>query len=107
MIPEARRPLQMASTGCSCCASPVTEDRAVAEATPASTAETTSYPVPGMTCGHCAGSVTTAISAVEGVEDVRVDLVPGGVSTVTVVGASSPAAVRAAITEAGYNVANT
>ncbi|SLM93432.1 hypothetical protein FM110_09880 [Brachybacterium nesterenkovii] len=51
--------------------------------------------------------MTTAISAVEGVEDVRVDLVPGGVSTVTVVAAASPAAVRAAITEAGYNVADT
>ena len=106
MIPEARRPLQMASTGCSCCATAPVEDRAVAEATPASTAETTSYPVPGMTCDHCAGSVTTVISAVEGVEDVRVDLVPGGLSTVTVAGAASPAAVRAAVAEAGYTVAD-
>jgi len=69
--------------------------------------EATSYSVRGMTCGHCAGSVATAISAVEGVEDVRVDLVAGGVSTVAVAGAAAPAAVRVAITEAGYAVDDT
>ncbi len=107
MIPKAHRPLQMASTGCSCCASTATEDRAAAEAGPVSMVEATSYSVRGMTCGHCAGSVATAISAVEGVEDVRVDLVAGGVSTVAVAGAAAPAAVRVAITEAGYAVDDT
>ncbi|MCT1458086.1 cation transporter [Aestuariimicrobium sp. p3-SID1156] len=59
-----------------------------------------------MTCGHCADSVTTAITVLEGVEEVRIDLAPGGISTVTVAGAAAPAAVRAAVAEAGYTVAD-
>lgn len=55
-----------------------------------------------MTCGHCADSVTTAITVLEGVEEVRIDLAPGGISTVTVAGAAAPAAVA----EAGYTVAD-
>lgn len=106
MSPETLRPLPMASTGCSCCATAPVKDRAAAEATATSAAETTTYPVRGMTCGHCADSVTTAITVLEGVEEVRIDLAPGGISTVTVAGAAAPAAVRAAVAEAGYTVAD-
>ncbi|WP_420826581.1 heavy-metal-associated domain-containing protein [Micrococcus luteus] len=60
------------------------------------------YEVTGMTCGHCAASVTEELSAVDGVTAVDVQLVAGGVSTVTVTGPVSPAAVRSAIEEAGY-----
>lgn len=42
------------------------------------------YAVTGMTCGHCAGAVTSELTALNGVTDVRVDLVAGGTSTVTV-----------------------
>lgn len=42
------------------------------------------YAVTGMTCGHCAGAVTSELTALNGVTDVRVDLVAGGASTVTV-----------------------
>jgi copper chaperone len=63
------------------------------------------YPVEGMTCGHCVASVTEELSALEGVTAVDVDLVPGGLSTVTVTGPAAPAAVRAAIEEAGYTPA--
>ena len=45
---------------------------------------TQTFSVTGMTCGHCAGAVTSELQAVEGVTDVSVDLVAGGTSTVTV-----------------------
>ena len=57
-----------------------------------------------MTCGHCATSVTEEITALEGVTDVRIDLVAGGLSTVTVSGMATPEAVRAAVEAAGYAV---
>lgn len=47
-------------------------------------ATTTAYAVTGLTCGHCAGAVTSELTALEGVVDVRVDVVAGGTSTVTV-----------------------
>jgi copper chaperone CopZ len=45
---------------------------------------TQTYSVTGMTCGHCAHAVTTELKALDGVDDVNVDLVAGGTSTVTV-----------------------
>ena len=62
---------------------------------------TSVYSVPGMTCQHCVSSVTTEVSAVPGVESVDVDL---EAKTVTVVGGAD-AAIRAAIDEAGYEIA--
>ena len=65
---------------------------------------TTTYQVDGMTCGHCAKSVTEELTALDGVKDVIVDLVAGGTSNVTVV-SDEPIAqddVSAAVTEAGY-----
>ncbi|MEU7476349.1 heavy-metal-associated domain-containing protein [Lentzea sp. NPDC042327] len=64
---------------------------------------TTAYTVKGMTCGHCATSVTEEVSAIDGVGAVAVDL-PTGQVTVT---SSAPLAlddVRAAVTEAGYEL---
>jgi copper chaperone CopZ len=61
----------------------------------------TVYSVLGMSCQHCVNSVTTEVSAVPGVESVEVDL---AAATVTVTGGED-AAVRAAIDEAGYEVA--
>ncbi|QQM45649.1 heavy-metal-associated domain-containing protein [Streptomyces liliifuscus] len=58
--------------------------------------------VSGMSCGHCAASVTEEVMAVPGVTEVDVD-VPAG--RVTVRGESvSDDAVRDAIGEAGYEV---
>jgi copper chaperone len=42
------------------------------------------YQVTGMTCEHCVRAVTGELTNLGGVSDVRVDLVPGGVSAVTV-----------------------
>lgn len=66
------------------------------------------YLVNGMTCDHCVASVTEELSAVDGVESVRVALEAGGTSKVMVV-SSKPVEVddiKAAITEAGYELVN-
>jgi copper chaperone CopZ len=65
---------------------------------------TASYTVVGMTCGHCVNSVTEEVSQVPGVTDVNVDLATGGL-TVTSVADVDDGAVRAAVEEAGYQVA--
>ena len=65
---------------------------------------TATYQVDGMTCGHCAQSVTEEITALDGVDDVQVELVAGGTSTVTVT-SDTPIereSIAAAVTEAGY-----
>ena len=65
---------------------------------------TTSYTVVGMTCGHCVDAVTEEVSAVPGVTAVDVDLASGGL-TVTSAEPVDESAVRAAVEEAGYEVA--
>ena len=65
---------------------------------------TSTYTVVGMTCGHCVSSVTEEVTAVPGVTAVDVDLATGSLTVV----AEAPvedAAVRAAVEEAGYEVA--
>ena len=61
------------------------------------------YQVTGMTCEHCARAVTTELTGLAGVTDVSVDLVPGGMSAVTVTSETPLAeqAVAAALDEAG------
>jgi copper chaperone len=64
------------------------------------------YLVEGMTCSHCVASVTEELSAIDGVENVSVDLKAGGASPIMVV-SSQPVPmdkVRAAITDAGYSL---
>lgn len=65
---------------------------------------TSTYTVVGMTCGHCVNSVTEEVAQVQGVTDVNVDLSTGGL-TVTSESEVDDAAVRAAVEEAGYQVA--
>ena len=65
---------------------------------------TTTYTVQGMTCGHCVASVTEEVSQLPGVTAVDVDLTSGGL-TVTSDAPVDETAVRAAVEEAGYEVA--
>ena len=65
---------------------------------------TATYTVTGMTCGHCVSAVTEEVSGLPGVTDVRVDLASGGL-TVTSDAPLDDDAVRAAVEEAGYEVA--
>lgn len=65
---------------------------------------TTTYTVVGMTCAHCVAAVSQEMRAVAGVEDVRVDLSIGEVAVTS--DAPLPLdAVRAAVDEAGYELA--
>lgn len=65
---------------------------------------TAAYTVTGMTCEHCVRSVSEEIEAIGGVTDVHVDLPTGGV-TITSELPLDPAQVRAAVEEAGYDLA--
>ncbi|MGW8437865.1 heavy-metal-associated domain-containing protein [Nocardiopsis sp. NPDC055879] len=77
------------------------------DATPAATTVTDDalvYQVEGMTCGHCVSSVSTEVGRIPGVTSVAVDLAEG---RVTVDGSGfSDESVRAAVDEAGYQVAS-
>jgi copper chaperone len=64
----------------------------------------TTYTVTGMTCDHCARSVTEELSEIEGVTGVSVD-VPTGAVTVSSTAELAEDDVAAAVTEAGYQLA--
>ncbi|MDI2130448.1 heavy-metal-associated domain-containing protein [Yinghuangia seranimata] len=65
---------------------------------------TATFTVTGMTCGHCVSSVQEEVSEVPGVQDVRVELATG-LLTVSAAGEVDTEAVRAAVVEAGYQLA--
>ena len=64
---------------------------------------TSTYTVEGMTCGHCVASVTEEVTQIPGVSDVAVDLESGAV-TVTSQAELDTEALRAAVTEAGFEL---
>lgn len=64
---------------------------------------TATYSVSGMTCGHCAGTVSSEVRKIAGVTDVAVD-VPAGTVTVTGEDGVTADAVAAAVKDAGYEV---
>jgi copper chaperone CopZ len=68
-------------------------------------AVTSTYTVSGMTCAHCVQAVTGELSALPGVADVQIDLASGAV-TVTSDAPLVEDDVRAAVDEAGYELAN-
>jgi copper chaperone len=61
------------------------------------------YIVNGMTCGHCASSVTEQLTKIDGVQSVDVDLASGNV-VVTSETPLAPEDVTDAVTEAGYEL---
>ena len=65
---------------------------------------TKSYTVTGMTCSHCVASVTEEVQEIPGVENVDVVLETGSLS-VTSAEPVDDAAVRAAVEDAGYQLA--
>jgi copper chaperone len=72
---------------------------------------TATYAVTGMTCEHCARAVRDEIGRLPGVVGVDVDLATGRVQvasdgTVADADADADAEVRAAVAEAGYEVAS-
>jgi copper chaperone len=45
---------------------------------------TQTFPITGLTCGHCVGAITSELSVLAGVTDVQIDLVVEGTSTLRV-----------------------
>jgi len=64
----------------------------------------TKYTVEGMSCGHCVAAVTEEVAKLPGVQQVAVDL-PTGAVTVTSDAPLDDDVVRAAVDEAGYQLA--
>lgn len=60
------------------------------------------YTVSGMSCGHCAAAVRGEVQRVVGVSDVEVDLPTG---SLTVRGRFGEEDIRAAVAQAGYELA--
>lgn len=60
------------------------------------------YQVSGMSCEHCVHAVTEELRSIAGVTEVTVELVPGGLSAVTV---SSPSPLDRQVVEAALNEA--
>lgn len=65
---------------------------------------TATYTVTGMSCDHCVAAVREEVAKVDGVTGLDVDLA-GGRLTVESAQPLDPAAVAAAVEEAGYEVA--
>lgn len=63
---------------------------------------TRTYSVPEISCGHCKSAIEGEVGALDGVEVVTVDI---EARSVTVDGSASDEAIHAAISEAGYEVA--
>ena len=70
---------------------------------PAPAGESVTLAIEGMTCSHCAQSVTRALREAEGVASAEVDLESG--KAVVTGQALDPAALRAAVEALGYRVA--
>lgn len=62
------------------------------------------YQVSGMTCAHCEGALSQEVSAITGVTSVKAVAATGQV-TVTSTGPLDDETVRAAVDEAGYELA--
>ncbi|MBN9202125.1 MAG: heavy metal transporter [Microbacterium sp. SCN 70-18] len=94
--------LKDTNAGCACCATPASTEAPAAT----SAAVTEDVLVSGMTCSHCVSSVTEELSAIDGVQNVTVDLNAGGTSRVTIHSAApiDSDAVKAAVEEAGYTL---
>jgi copper chaperone len=65
----------------------------------------TQYTVKGMTCEHCVSAVSEEVGRLDGVTRVQVDLA-SGVVTVASATPLDVTAVRAAVDEAGYELAD-
>lgn len=62
--------------------------------------------ITGMICAHCVGSVTEELIAIDGVENVDVELNAGGASRATITSTANVGSERIsdAVTDAGYHL---
>ena len=89
--------------GCACCAP---RDTATPAHQPNTEEAVADFALTGLTCGSCASRVSGAVTALEGVRNVRIDLVPGGTSTLSVISAEpvNSSAIASAVEKAGYRL---
>lgn len=94
-------PVVQTDSSCACCSGETSTGATTGDADQNLVQAT--YAVTGMTCGHCATAVSGELQEVAGVSAVQVDLVAGGVSSVSVSSkeALSREQVSAALAEAG------
>jgi copper chaperone len=59
------------------------------------------FQVPGMTCGHCARTITNALQEIDPAAQVAIDLAS---KRVAVTSSASPGQLKTAIQDAGYDV---
>jgi copper chaperone len=59
------------------------------------------FNVPGMTCGHCARTITDAVREIDPAAEVNIDLAS---KNVAVTSSAQPERLKAAIENAGYDV---
>ena len=101
-------PAAAASGSCTCCTptSEAVSGEAVSDEA-VSSGVRSSYGVAGTTCDHCVAAVREQISALPGVSAVKVNLVAGATSTLTLTTTVrlNEAVVAAALDEAGYVLA--
>jgi P-type Cu+ transporter len=67
--------------------------------------ETLSFPIEGMTCGHCVATVRSALAAVPGVQEARVDLAKKRAEVVVDASDFDRSKLDQAVEDAGYHVA--
>ncbi len=67
--------------------------------------ETTTLTIKGMTCMGCVGSVTRVLKAAPGVREAQVTLEPGQAKVEYDAALTSPAQLKAAVEDAGYEAA--
>ncbi|GAA1226154.1 heavy-metal-associated domain-containing protein [Rhodoglobus aureus] len=102
MIDSNKNLLSPSENSCSCCSTDAQAPSKTAAQAPAG--ETATYQVAGMTCAHCASSVTEELVKLPGVSDVHVDVDSGRV-TVTSQTPLAAESFATAVEEAGYTVA--
>ena len=66
---------------------------------------TATYTVTGMTCAHCVNAVTEEVTSIPGATDVQVDLTSGSLTISSQIPLDRNA-VKAAVDEAGYELAD-
>jgi copper ion binding protein len=101
MIESNKNLLAPTENSCSCCS---TDAKTLNEtAVNTSDGEKATYQVAGMTCAHCASSVTAELVKLPGVSDVQVDVASGQVTVASQTRVSAES-IATAIEEAGYEV---
>ena len=66
--------------------------------------QTLNFDVSGMSCGGCAGSVKRAVTQLDGVRQVEINLTPGSATVQIDPARVTSAQIEAAIAELGYQV---